>query len=386
METLRVILGPHRPSGSGVASYTRHLLKSLIETGHHVSVFGYGLDDILPPDYPEVETLELGNDPERLDLLTPMATYFKVRRDTELAIRHLGGDVVHIPYPPACPRRTHLPTVVTGWSYGDLREGMLQGWKGFSGPMRVVAPVGYAVYHLEDKDGYRAADLVLFTTRASEQYWREFCRRSAYMPCPVGVAPESAPSSARATGEGRISMIVGERDLSRPRNHVRNLLRACRSLKSHTREKFELTLIGGGSRGIREEIRKCTEEGVRLCCRPYLSRSEFGRLLDSSDVCIQIREILDQGGYLSLEAMAKGKVVVVSRSPAFADYVDPGVTGLTVDPDSIESIASVIEELALDPEGADRIGKRARKFTEENHSYRAVGSLLTGFYTALLNR
>jgi len=85
-----------------------------------------------------------------------------------------------------------------------------------------------------------------------------------------------------------------------------------------------------------------------------------------------------------LESMAMGKAVIVSATPAVADYVDDWKTGILVKPYDVKEMRVAIEYLLDNPQEAEKIGKNARKVIEEkfnNRIYaRNLASLLWNVY------
>ena len=63
-----------------------------------------------------------------------------------------------------------------------------------------------------------------------------------------------------------------------------------------------------------------------------------------------------------LEAMIREKATVVSDLPALCEIVEPRVTGMTVPPENIESLSTVISELVSDSELRIELGKAARQY------------------------
>jgi hypothetical protein len=96
-----------------------------------------------------------------------------------------------------------------------------------------------------------------------------------------------------------------------------------------------------------------------------VSGDRFFELMRAADVVVvPLQEGIDRsaGQQTYLNAMAMGKVVVVTDSPGARDYVDDGVTGLIVAPGDAHALATALETV-LDPAWraeARRMGDRAR--------------------------
>jgi glycosyltransferase involved in cell wall biosynthesis len=386
MGSIRVAVGPYRPSGSGMASYARHLVQAILAAGDEVTFIGFGLRETARTQpVPGLNTIDLGIDPKWLDALGPQVAFGIIRKRLGRVLENLRPEVLHVPYPSAFPNDLGIPGVVTGWAFGDPIQLVRSGLSGFSGPKRWISPIGYLLYYSSDRAGYKNADSSIFTTRAGLDYWRNQCKISSYVPCPVG--PDRGYWSGQieqSSGE-KLGLLVGERDLSRPRNHVRDLLKACLQLTTTERHSVRVVLVGRGGEHFTELQSMCRAAGVEVLISPYLPREDFYNELLRADVCIQLRDILDQGGYMALEAMAEGRVVIASDSPGFSDFVLDGETGIVVKPSDLEAIRDCLSRLIGDRKKARDLGQRAKLHIQNSHSYKTVGNILNSKYLEVLN-
>ncbi len=94
-----------------------------------------------------------------------------------------------------------------------------------------------------------------------------------------------------------------------------------------------------------------------------LSQSELRDTIDRSAlVVVPVLETDFQAGITTiLEGMAMGKTVVVSRTEGQTDVIVDGENGRYVEPGDPESMRRVLEELLVDPDQAERLGKKARE-------------------------
>jgi Glycosyl transferases group 1 len=76
-----------------------------------------------------------------------------------------------------------------------------------------------------------------------------------------------------------------------------------------------------------------------------------------------------------LNAMGRGKPVVVTEAPGVRDYIRDGETGLVV-PNEPEALSDAVNGLLADPERAERIGRAARADVEARFTLRAYVSCL----------
>jgi glycosyltransferase involved in cell wall biosynthesis len=62
---------------------------------------------------------------------------------------------------------------------------------------------------------------------------------------------------------------------------------------------------------------------------------------------------------VTLEAMASGRAVVVTKTPCMPAYIEDGVDGVLVPEGDLDAFAHAVEELLADPERASEIGRAA---------------------------
>jgi hypothetical protein len=88
----------------------------------------------------------------------------------------------------------------------------------------------------------------------------------------------------------------------------------------------------------------------------------FARTRRAAVVVVPLAAALDRasGQFAYLNAMAMGKLVVVTESPGVRDYIEDGVTGLVVPPSDPAALSRVVS-WALAPENRDRVREIGRK-------------------------
>jgi glycosyltransferase involved in cell wall biosynthesis len=104
------------------------------------------------------------------------------------------------------------------------------------------------------------------------------------------------------------------------------------------------------------------------------------RLYASSDL-LALPSAQEGFGLVYLESMAHGLPSVVAGGTAASEVVEPGVTGLAVDPDELRDLADAMVHLLTDHELWRRIGRAARaafeaRWTEEAFAERLRAALL----------
>ncbi|MCI4351802.1 MAG: glycosyltransferase family 4 protein [Thermoplasmata archaeon] len=360
---------------------------ALSGSGFRVKLFGFGVQALQRELGRGIDYIDLGPDPAWLDICGPQVAYGLVRRRIAKTVEMLAKqvDVFHSPYGTGYFSTLGIPLVITGWSYGTLLEMIAYGARSFSGSMRVVASFGHAAYYLEDRKGYSKAASCVFTTTAGMQAWTQTCRRAVYIPCPVDV-PRNFHAIDPMIPGGRLRLLVGERDLARPRNHVREFLRACAVMPESAARRCDVVLVGAGSARMQGLIQKARSTGVTIRTVSYLERENFYSELAQADMVVQLRDILDQGGYLSLEAMALGKGLLVSHSRGFADYVSDGVNGMVVNPDEVPELSSMLTRLSERPEEVTRLGRASLDTVRSHHEYDVVARSLLRLYSDLVGQ
>jgi glycosyltransferase involved in cell wall biosynthesis len=129
---------------------------------------------------------------------------------------------------------------------------------------------------------------------------------------------------------------------------------------------------------------------VKLCCRPrdieglpvpsgvevlgYVDRDVYRNLLGRARaVAIATKPLLYPSGQsVLLEAMAMGRVVVVTGTPALEDYVADGETALVVAPGDAAALRRRLLEAARDDGLRAHVGHKAREAVERSFSARAM--------------
>lgn len=112
-----------------------------------------------------------------------------------------------------------------------------------------------------------------------------------------------------------------------------------------------------------------------------LSRAEYDERLRSAAVVVvplEDRPDRSSGQTTYVNAMARGKAVVVTDTAGVRDYVRDGETGLIVAPGDPAAMAQAVTRLLRDPEERGRIARQAR-------AYALAQLTLTNYATQLLD-
>jgi phosphatidylinositol alpha-1,6-mannosyltransferase len=90
-------------------------------------------------------------------------------------------------------------------------------------------------------------------------------------------------------------------------------------------------------------------------------------------------------GIVYIEAAACGKPVIASNQGGAADAFIDGVTGVGVNPNSVQEIVDAVFTILSDPALGQRMGEDGRRFVESNFSMEAfserIGDLVVGMST-----
>jgi hypothetical protein len=102
-----------------------------------------------------------------------------------------------------------------------------------------------------------------------------------------------------------------------------------------------------------------------------VAHSAFNDLVrEASVVVVPLAPRTDRssGQSVYINAMARGKAVVVTDAPGVRDYIEDGRTGLIVPPDDAGALGAAIRRLLDDPEERRSMGSRARDHALANLS------------------
>lgn len=89
-------------------------------------------------------------------------------------------------------------------------------------------------------------------------------------------------------------------------------------------------------------------------------------------------------GLVTLEAMACGKPVIVTRAGSLAELVLDGRTGFVVSPEDAETLGARVRQLVQDPEMSARMGEAARRHVEEHFTWEQAAARGLELYRQLL--
>ena len=167
------------------------------------------------------------------------------------------------------------------------------------------------------------------------------------------------------------------------------LLEATSQLKRELGDVFRVLLVGDGS--MHEKLWRMSrflavDEIVTFTGR--VAYEEVDRYYSLIDIVplprlgLRVCELVSP--LKPFEAMATGKVLITSDVEALSEIIDDGVTGLLHRKDDSSHLADKLKEAITDSELRENLGKQAREWVSETHSWDVISKRLTEIYDKLL--
>jgi glycosyltransferase involved in cell wall biosynthesis len=238
---------------------------------------------------------------------------------------------------------------------------------GFEARYRYVYPVLTPVLRAV----WREADMVVAKCRGETDMIRAVDASITPAIIPNGVDTASfCPSSPPSPGEPLRVVCVGRLI---ERKGQRRLIEAVARLAAEGR-RIEVQFVGTGDSEPAYR-RLVAEKHVedRVTFAGYVPRERIARHYAAAHVFVLPSD--NEGMSVStLEAMAAGLPLVVSRTGGTEELVEEGVNGVTFDPGDTSALMAALRELAAEPERVARMGRaslaRARAFGWEQAAAR----------------
>jgi len=359
------------PLGGGAANATQALAREFAAAGHDVRVLTSRFRG-----QPELETVAEGFTVERLpvwrrhmDRCAPpeMLTYiWAACRQSKSLLCQFRPDVVlaffGIPGGPVAwwfRRRFGIPYLVY------LLGGDVPGAKGHGLPLyhALTLPLSRRIWKKAAFTIPNSEGLAARARRVLPDYPFEV------IPHGVDTAlfhprtkPDSDPSPVRMVFVGRIAVFKG----------LEFLVRALGQLaRNPEMPDWELLLVGDGPDRPRiERMAADANLSDRLVWKGWVLKPEMPEVYRAADLFVF--PSLDEGmPNVVLEAMASGLPVVGTKISGTEELVDPGVTGLLVEPGTVEPLQRALETALRDKAWREECG-RAGRARAERLSWRAV--------------
>lgn len=162
---------------------------------------------------------------------------------------------------------------------------------------------------------------------------------------------------------------------------VKNIERVLRAFKEVRRRIPNLTYLIAGKGPLRESLEILAKElGVtdRVRFLGYLSHDQLRLVYHLSDVLV-FPTLYEGHPRAVLEAMLCKMPIICANVGAVCEFVKNGRDGLWVNPQSVDAIASAMEQLAIDPKLRAELGRHAT-FDPYEYSVESVGAREAAFY------
>ncbi len=159
--------------------------------------------------------------------------------------------------------------------------------------------------------------------------------------------------------------------LVEPKKGISVLLQALGRLRTrHSGLLWQVLIVGDGpARGMLEALRD--DLGLSSSVVFAGARRDVSRVLPLLDVFV-LPSLYEGFGIALLEAMAAGKPVIASNVGGIPEFVNPGETGILVEPGNADVLAEAIEQVLTNRDRAKRMGANARAMIRQRFDIASV--------------
>ena len=375
-----LLVTPRWRRDGGVATHVMASATALAEHGLSVSVAAAHIDHTTPVPGVNIfhtpELFESGMSPERrlgeAMSARPMAIHLHQVDDPELVngLRESAPVLISAHGYTACTSGVHYfrpgQECTRAHGLGCVPNLGLRGCAHTSNPRRLPASYRNASRGLE---ALRGADLAISYSSAVDRHLsvNDVARRTVipYFPTMAPAVGSGHAARRRVVFAGRV---VGPKG-------VDVLIRAARMVEA------EFVICGDGWR--LEEMRRLAHKlGVHEHVRfeGWLDAGELARELAEASVVAMPSVWPEPFGLVGIETFAAGRPVIASATGGIGDWLEDGVSGLSVEPGDADALARALNELLADParqQAMGAAGKRAvaARFSPECH----VAALLDAY-------
>jgi len=229
---------------------------------------------------------------------------------------------------------------------------------------------------------YRAAHAVVAnSSAAAAQLAREHVPASKVRTIPNGVDCAAFAPVPRDPSRPR-RRFVSVANLRQEKGHDTLLAAAVVVLRAHPDAEF--LFVGNGA--LREPLRQQVRElGLENQIHFLGECADVAAVLSASDVFV-LASRTEASPNSVLEAMAAGLPIVATRVGGIPELVESGATGLLVEPDRPEALASALLQLVDNPRMSDDFGRAARAAVTERFSFERMVAAFEHLYLTELAR
>jgi phosphatidylinositol alpha-1,6-mannosyltransferase len=202
---------------------------------------------------------------------------------------------------------------------------------------------------------------------------------------PNGVEEKTSKTNGHRSGGESVLLTVSRLV---PRKGQDTVLRAMPRVLERVPDALYRIVGTGPELGRLQELSRKLRLDRHVEFHGQVSDSERERLLNDCDVFVlasrQTRTDFEGFGIAVLEAMQKGKPVVVTRAGGVPEVVEHERTGLVVDPDDSDAVAGAVISLFESRNLASDLGRNAEAVVREKYGWDNIASqYLTEMKTAL---
>jgi glycosyltransferase involved in cell wall biosynthesis len=237
---------------------------------------------------------------------------------------------------------------------------------------------------------YRSLDLAVTMTRANASFlsaWQG-APASRVRVVPNGIArsfgEDPVPGRSRrwALGLRDRDVVVGYIGNILPHKGLRRLIEAVS--RSVHRDTFYLLVVGSGpDEAACRQLALDRNLSHRINFLGWQSHEEAEEILGACDV-LALPSSIEGLPYVVLEAMASRLPVLAGRVYGIPEVVEDGVTGILVDPGSVEEIAAALDRLAADSALRAAMGGAGRARFEREFTLERQARRMEQLYESLL--
>jgi glycosyltransferase involved in cell wall biosynthesis len=185
------------------------------------------------------------------------------------------------------------------------------------------------------------------------------------------------------------ALVIGTIKTLEVKYGIEYLIRAFALVKEkHTDLPLKLLVVGGGAIAVQmEDLTK--ELGVEALTT-FTGKVRFEDVVtyyNMLDIYVAV-SIMDSEsfGVAIVEASACEKPVVVSNVGGLPEVVENGTTGIVVPKQDVKATADAIEQLVLDSQLRDKMGKAGRKRVEQFYDWKENVNQMLSIYRLLLTK
>ena len=317
----------------------------------------------LQRDLGPVQHFDLGGSLYRLQSMRTRYRLAAYLRRSEVAIAHAFDFYTNLTLIPAA-KVARTPVVI--------------------GSQRQLGDLLTPIQHRAQLAMFRWSDCVVCNSRAAaERLIQHGLRAEQTVVIGNGLSPaafaEAAPITPRRPGVLRVGMIARMNAL--PKNH-RILLEVTARLRNRLRN-FEVVLVGDGP--LRPELeRQAQELGISDLVQFLGDRRDIPAILASLDVTV-LPSASESLSNAILESMAAGVPVIANEIGGNVELIAKD-RGILVQPNDGEALEGALLRMAADVPMRETLGRRARRFAQENFTIEQMRKKHEELYADLLER